>query len=121
MIDVDFFKPINDKYGLIEGDRVLRIFADAAHRAVRRDDVPGRWGGEEFLLMLSAIPAARAQQCIDRMRESVAAAPLAEVSRDLCITFSAAVAIRGEVETLRATIDRCDGALYAAEAQGRNC
>ncbi len=71
MIDIDFFKRLNDKYGHTVGDRVLKDFAEIIRKNVRISDIPGRYGGEEFLVVLPQTPSYDAAQVADRIREQV--------------------------------------------------
>jgi len=120
LMDLDHFKPINDNHGHAAGDQVLKIFADAAQAALRDTDVLGRWGGEEFLLMLPSTPQAQALQCVDRLRAGLAAASFDEVVPGLQLTFSAGLSTCGDGETLQAAIERADKAMYRAKLRGRD-
>ena len=120
LMDLDHFKPINDEHGHAAGDRVLKIFADAAQAALRDTDVLGRWGGEEFLLMLPSTPQAQALQCIERLRDALARAPFDEVVPGLRLTFSAGLSTCADGEPLQAAIERADKAMYRAKLQGRD-
>ncbi|MBA3930682.1 MAG: GGDEF domain-containing protein, partial [Xanthomonas sp.] len=73
IIDVDLFKPINDRYGHISGDHVLKQIAGLVRRHVRNDDAAARIGGEEFALILPATDLSQAQQLAERLRERIAA------------------------------------------------
>jgi len=121
MLDLDHFKRINDKYGHYAGDVVLKGFADAARSTLRGSDVLSRWGGEEFLLMLPDTGEDEAARCMERMRQGLARVMFSSVTPDLQITFSAGLSVCGPDEPLEAVIERADGAMYRAKAQGRNC
>ncbi len=120
LIDLDFFKSVNDRYGHAVGDAVLRAFSDAARSELRAQDVLARWGGEEFLLLLAGTPLAEASGVLGRMAARVAAAPVAVAGHDLRITFSAGLAQRQNDEPFADTITRADKALYHAKSNGRN-
>lgn len=120
LIDLDFFKSVNDRFGHAAGDAVLRAFSNAARSELRAQDVLARWGGEEFLLLLPGTPLDQAILVVERMAERVAAAPVAEVSGELRITFSAGLARRLHDEPFAETITRADMALYNAKSAGRN-
>jgi diguanylate cyclase (GGDEF)-like protein len=120
LIDLDFFKSVNDRYGHAAGDAVLRAFSDAARSELRAQDVLARWGGEEFLLLLAGTPLAQAGVVLERMAARVAAAPAAVPGHDLQITFSAGLAQRQDGEPFADTITRADKALYHAKSNGRN-
>ena len=120
LIDLDFFKSVNDRFGHAAGDAVLRAFSDAARAELRAQDVLARWGGEEFLLLLAGTPPAHANMVLERMAARVAAAPVAVAGHDLQITFSAGLAHRQDDEPFADTITRADKALYHAKSTGRN-
>jgi diguanylate cyclase (GGDEF)-like protein len=121
IIDVDLFKPINDRYGHIAGDGVLRQLAALLRGFVRGEDIAARIGGEEFAVLLpeSALDAAIA--FAERLREAVAAAPFQIGSQSHHLTVSIGLAqaspARGERSTL---MQAADVALYRAKAEGRN-
>ncbi|MES2757053.1 MAG: diguanylate cyclase [Pseudomonadota bacterium] len=120
LLDIDFFKSVNDRYGHAGGDAVLRTFAAAAREALRGGDVLARWGGEEFLLMLPNTGLAEATPVLHRMAERVRAMRIGELDRELTVTFSAGLAERSGDEPFADTISRADRALYVAKASGRN-
>jgi diguanylate cyclase (GGDEF)-like protein len=120
MIDLDHFKQINDELGHEAGDAVLRAFAAEASAAIRVSDVLARWGGEEFLLLMSDTRASLARLGVERLRERVAAMRLPRADTVLAITFSAGVTEHRAGEPVTDTIARADQAAYAAKAQGRN-
>jgi len=121
LLDLDFFKRINDTYGHQAGDVVLKGFADAARGTLRSSDVLSRWGGEEFLLMLPDTGEDEAERCVDRIRQSLAGVPFDRVVPGVTVTFSAGLSVCRTGESLEAAIERADQALYRAKAQGRNC
>ena len=121
MLDLDHFKRVNDTNGHHAGDAVLKGFADSARSALRGSDVLSRWGGEEFLLMLPDTGEDEAERCMERMRQGLAQLTFTSVAPDLQITFSAGLSVCRAGETLKAVIERADGAMYRAKAQGRNC
>ncbi|MFC5513314.1 diguanylate cyclase domain-containing protein [Massilia jejuensis] len=119
LLDIDFFKRVNDRYGHAAGDAVLRCFSAAARAALRDNDVLARWGGEEFLLLLPDIAPADAQAVLERMAERVRAmtVPGLDGSR---ISFSAGLATRRAGEPCAEVISRADKALYLAKEAGRD-
>ncbi|HMZ01845.1 MAG TPA: GGDEF domain-containing protein [Burkholderiaceae bacterium] len=120
MIDLDHFKAINDGHGHRVGDGVLRGFAERAHTALRAVDLLGRWGGEEFLLLLPDTTLEQAQLCVERLREQLRRTPFDELVEGLTLRFSAGItACRGPAD-LDAAIERADRALYQAKAEGRD-
>jgi len=119
MIDLDHFKHVNDAYGHAAGDEVLRTVADLARGQLRDVDSLGRWGGEEFLVLLPATPAADAMVCAERLQSKLAEVRFPSISPDLHLSFSAGVAAIGRDERLAALIDRADRAMYQAKQAGR--
>ena len=121
IIDLDFFKRINDRYGHAVGDAVLCSFAATARMELRTGDVLARWGGEEFLLMLPDTELADAERILARLATDTQAMNVPGIGAEhLPVTFSAGVAARGAREPFAETISRADKAMYAAKQAGRN-
>lgn len=121
IIDVDLFKPVNDRYGHISGDDVLRQIADVLRRHVRGGDLAARIGGEEFALLLPECGVEDALQFADRLREAVAVAPFAPGGEPRRITVSIGVAALAPDRDTRTTLmAAADAALYRAKSEGRN-
>jgi diguanylate cyclase (GGDEF)-like protein len=120
LLDLDHFKRINDSHGHGAGDAVLCGFAAAALGAIRSADVLARWGGEEFVLLLTetGLPAARAGA--ERLRARVEGISIPLGQRPLGITVSIGLTEYREGETLAQLLERADLLLYEAKAQGRN-
>ena len=121
VLDIDYFKSINDRFGHAAGDEALAHVAATIAREIRKTDVLGRIGGEEFALLLPDTAKDEARRLTDRLREVVAAAVWQAPSGDVACTFSAGVDEFGADDTLRSVMARADTALYAAKANGRNC
>jgi diguanylate cyclase (GGDEF)-like protein len=119
VLDIDFFKRINDRFGHAAGDNVLRDFAQATRAELREGDVLARWGGEEFLLMLPNTTPANARTVLERMRARVAALEPCGDAEDR-VSFSAGLGVWQPDEPIVDTVNRADKALYAAKAAGRN-
>jgi len=120
LMDLDWFKRVNDAYGHPTGDEVLRTFAITVFANIRPIDRFGRYGGEEFLLVLSDSPQDGACRMLDRLRAIIADLDWSAFSPGLRVTISAGVAtLRGD-ENPDTFLARADSALYAAKAQGRN-
>jgi two-component system cell cycle response regulator len=124
MVDLDHFKLVNDTYGHEDGDRVLRHIAEVAQAQLREDDVACRYGGEEFVLLLRGTTAMAARIVANRLRQNLAAKPIALGPKDEMrhITFSAGVAAADERNAYKADeiVSRADAALYRAKRAGRN-
>ena len=120
LFDIDFFKRINDTYGHAAGDVVLRAFAQTVQGQLRALDAFGRYGGEEFLLMLPETPAASAIALAERVRGAVEGLRCTDNDRTITLTVSVGVAEYRLGEKVAQTIVRADQALYLAKSGGRN-
>jgi len=120
MLDIDYFKRINDTYGHQAGDRSLQMFAKVVQSSLRSTDILARWGGEEFLVMLPDTDFAFGQACLERVRVQVADTTVAVGGAEIQFTVSIGITQYVVGETIETTVDRADFALYAAKAQGRN-
>jgi diguanylate cyclase (GGDEF)-like protein len=122
MLDIDHFKQVNDRHGHLVGDDVLRRFTIKVAAEMRGTDRLGRYGGEEFLLLLTAATdIGSATAAVDRIRTAVAREDWDQVAFGLDLTFSAGVAMCREGDTSEQLIGRADRALYRAKREGRNC
>ncbi len=120
LIDLDWFKRINDAYGHPTGDEVLRTFAITIFANIRGIDRFGRYGGEEFLLVLPDTPRQNAVNMLDRLRAIIGELDWSAFSPGMRVTISAGVVALRPNENPDAILARADNALYAAKAQGRN-
>ena len=120
IIDLDLFKRINDRYGHPVGDEVLKTFAIAVEANVRTVDKLGRYGGEEFLLVLPGSAEDQALIAIYRLRQIIADLPWNGVCHGLNVTISAGVSEARENEGPDDILARADAALYRAKGAGRN-
>ena len=120
LADMDNFKEINDTYGHLAGDAVLRQFAAMANAQLRATDFVARFGGEEFLVALSQTALAGAALVAERVRAVVAAASIVGLPAERRVTVSIGVAQHRPGESIEATLQRADAALYKAKDQGRN-
>jgi len=120
LIDLDWFKRINDTYGHPTGDEVLRTFAITVFANIRSIDRFGRFGGEEFLLVLPETPHDTAARTLDRLRLIIADLDWSAFSQGMRVTVSAGVATLRPDETPESFLPRADHALYEAKARGRN-
>ena len=119
MVDVDHFKRVNDEHGHAAGDDVLCEVARRMQHVLRPYDCVGRFGGEEFLVLVPRVTAAGLAQLMERIRETVGSAPLGAGGVDVVVTVSAGAAVSGG-EPADALIARADEALYEAKARGRD-
>jgi len=125
MMDIDHFKRVNDTYGHAVGDQVLRTIGQVLRDSCRVYDVPGRYGGEEFCIVLPQTPVGNTGTVAERIRTRVASTEVAVDGDSVAVTTSIGVAgVDGEngdtLMTATALIDRADRALYAAKHRGRN-
>jgi len=120
LIDLDWFKRINDTHGHPTGDEVLRTFAITIFANIRNLDKFGRYGGEEFLLVLPNTSHDEATLILERLRAIVAELDWSAFSPGMSVTISAGVATLTQDETSDAFLARADGALYVAKNRGRN-
>jgi diguanylate cyclase (GGDEF)-like protein len=120
LIDLDWFKHINDTFGHPTGDEVLRTFAITVFANIRAIDKFGRYGGEEFLLILPDTDDRAAEQSLDRLRAIIAELDWSAFSPGMTVTISAGVAMLKPDETPDTILARADSALYAAKERGRN-
>lgn len=127
LIDLDHFKAINDRHGHSAGDRILCELTACIEAQIRtlgprpRDESFGRYGGEEFLLVLPHTGIDGALTCAERLRAAVAAADFRIGGESVSLTLSAGVAEYAAGEPVMGLLDRADAALYRAKADGRNC
>ena len=123
MIDIDYFKKYNDRYGHLTGDQCLRHVATALNNAIRRTDLAARYGGEEFAVIFPNTDYATVHQVAERARQAVylLKVPHADSENGILTTSIGVAAMIPSTDT---TIDQCielaDTALYAAKREGRN-
>jgi diguanylate cyclase (GGDEF)-like protein len=120
LIDLDWFKRINDAHGHPIGDEVLRTFAITIFANIRPIDRFGRYGGEEFLLLLPDTQGHDAERILDRLRTIVADLDWSAFSPGMRVTISAGVAALRDSDNADTLLARADSALYSAKAAGRN-
>lgn len=121
-IDIDWFKRINDEHGHACGDHCLRSVAVTLRSELRPADVLGRYGGEEFLVLLPGQDAAAARVIAERLRQAVERAPIEWQGKALALTISVGMAARRMADSDAAVVlERADKALYVAKQEGRNC
>ncbi len=124
LVDIDHFKLVNDQYGHLVGDDVLRAVADGLTDGLRPRDFVGRFGGEEFLILLAGSDVEQARQTAERIREHIAALAIDTPTSqgEVGVTVSIGVAaFRESGHSVHELLDAADRALYVAKNTGRNC
>jgi len=117
--DIDFFKKINDTYGHLAGDEVLKAVAETIKTSVREGDTVARWGGEEIALTLIGVTEHYAIQKAEEIRRHIENIKFGKIP-DLKVTVSAGVASSETGQTFESILGRADKALYRAKETGRN-
>lgn len=120
VLDIDYFKRVNDSYGHKAGDRVLQLVAKALSDRLRKTDFIARFGGEEFVILMPETPPEAARSVLDGMREHIAALPFHFRGDPVSVTFSAGLAEFVEGDDEDDVFDRADKALYLAKDSGRD-
>jgi diguanylate cyclase (GGDEF)-like protein len=121
MVDLDRFKPINDRFGHQAGDRVLREVARCLEHVLRVEDLVGRYGGEEFLIAIRGVDELGAKALGERLRSTIEALQINHVQKDIPVTVSIGIGeMRNEHEAVGDLLRVADEALYEAKAAGRN-
>jgi diguanylate cyclase (GGDEF)-like protein len=119
LLDIDHFKLVNDSYGHPAGDQVLREFARRLSDQLRAGDVGGRWGGEEFLVILPRTGLDGAIRLGERIRAATCATPIATAAHSVAVTVSGGCAL-GPTAAVEDLVSETDTRLYEAKAGGRN-
>ena len=121
MIDIDRFKDINDTYGHVVGDEVIHHISGLIRQHVRETDVSGRYGGEEFVILLADTPAESGKVFAERLRIEIEKSVVKYNDIDLKYTVSMGIAeIDNSIETYEAWIACADSAMYLSKDAGRN-
>ncbi|MBF0471081.1 MAG: diguanylate cyclase [Gammaproteobacteria bacterium] len=118
LMDLDHFKAVNDSFGHLTGDRVLIQAANILQRSVRATDLVGRWGGEEFMVVMVNTTLEQAQHLAEKLRATLAES---EFPQEITLTASFGVTQLNKSETTEAWVNLTDNLLYRAKEQGRNC
>ena len=121
MIDIDYFKKINDEFGHLAGDTILVQLADAIKKSVRQMDIISRFGGEEFIILLPLTSPETAVRIGERLRENVETTKFSWQNHEISLTISVGIAsYHANIEDLNSLIELADKALYLAKQNGRN-
>jgi diguanylate cyclase (GGDEF)-like protein len=118
--DVDCLKAVNDSYGHLEGDRVLRAVAETLAGNVRSSDLFGRWGGDEFLGILSSMDAAQLMATAEKLRALLAASTYKVGGEDLRISVSIGATVASPEDSLETLIARADRLMFHSKSEGRD-
>lgn len=121
LLDIDHFKKVNDNYGHLTGDAVLRTLAQHIEDNIRRSEAVYRYGGEEFIVLLRANNDRDATAVAERLRLMIADADILSGEHVIRITFTSALTRVHRCEPLREVLERADMALYRGKHGGRNC
>jgi diguanylate cyclase (GGDEF)-like protein len=121
MLDIDHFKQINDTFGHEAGDKALKELAKMLTQTVRKTDVVGRWGGEEFLVLLPETRLAAATKVAEKIRINIGTMEIRTAEGDMCFTVSIGVQeYNDDALSLDEFVKRVDKCLYVAKKSGRN-
>ncbi|WP_150909681.1 sensor domain-containing diguanylate cyclase [Marinobacter halotolerans] len=121
MFDIDHFKPVNDTHGHLAGDEVIKYTADVVRKSLRQSDIPGRYGGEEFGIILPETDAEGAKTICERIRETIEKSTVKTTVADIQYTVSIGIApLTDGPENYMQWLQQADQALYAGKAGGRN-
>lgn len=120
VMDLDHFKKVNDSWGHRAGDDVLRHFVMLAQRCLRKEDVMGRLGGEEFAIFLPNAGTGGAAAVAERLRAMVEAHPVVTEQRSIALTVSVGVTVCAGSESAGTALQRAQEAMYLAKERGRN-
>jgi diguanylate cyclase len=120
VLDVDHFKRINDNYGHLAGDKVLKIIAGELGKRLRKTDFMARYGGEEFVLLLPSTPLEGGLRLLETLRAAIEACPFHFKGEPVTITLSAGITAFAAGQSAEKVFERADQALYRAKNGGRN-
>ena len=120
ILDADHFKKVNDTHGHIVGDFVLKKLATLFQQNIRREELLGRYGGEEFVVVMPEVDSSGAFQLAEKLRKTVEGTVFKSGEAELPVTISVGVATLGAEESVKAFLDTADQALYKSKEDGRN-
>ena len=122
LIDVDFFKKVNDTYGHDAGDMVLKVISQKLQETIRVGDIVARWGGEEFLILANNATSIGAEKLAERLRSEIQGTKIEYQNKAIFVTISLGIALNSfDIQNnVTLLIRRADEALYLAKSKGRN-
>ncbi|MGO4998204.1 diguanylate cyclase domain-containing protein [Oceanisphaera sp. W20_SRM_FM3] len=120
LLDIDYFKEINDKYGHLAGDKALRLIARTLQRSLRESDFVARFGGEEFTVLLNNVSQDNLETPLQKLREQVKKIPFRFKDQPVTITISLGATLFKAGDTIHSALERADQALYRAKHAGRD-
>ena len=119
-MDIDHFKNVNDTYGHVTGDEVLRVVAKTISHSVRPFDIVGRWGGEEFIALIADVDEKTLCSIAERTRRLVEQSKLPETFNTISVTVSIGATLARKTDDIHSLVERADQAMYQCKANGRN-
>jgi diguanylate cyclase (GGDEF)-like protein/PAS domain S-box-containing protein len=120
-VDIDFFKRVNDTYGHEVGDQTLKMVAETLRHSLRDTDLVGRWGGEEFVVVLYGVDRRRLAAVANKLRALIELSAFHHEQNSIQVTASIGATLSQPGDTLSALVRRADQLLYRSKAAGRNC
>jgi diguanylate cyclase (GGDEF)-like protein len=121
IFDIDHFKKVNDNYGHLAGDYILKSVSKIIHREIRNEDIFGRYGGDEFVIVLPAINLNNAEIVAEKIRKSIHNETFVFDTINIKVTLSIGISsVDDSIDTIEAAIENSDSALYLAKGNGRN-
>lgn len=121
LVDIDFFKKVNDTFGHAIGDQVIRTFAGILKSSIREPLAVGRWGGEEFMILLEAVSPEDVREAAEGIVEEIRSFDWSVIAEGLLVTTSLGVAVHDPRQHFDESVKTADAFLYAAKQAGRDC
>ena len=119
-LDIDHFKHINDAYGHVIGDKILKMVANTISKNIREKDVIGRWGGEEFIILLENSKPRYIANVAEKIRMLVEASGYKTSDTTISVTISIGATLLHQGDTVEEVIKRADKLMYQSKGEGRN-
>lgn len=121
LLDIDYFKKINDTFGHLIGDEVLKFISSNINSLLRKSDIFGRYGGEEFILLLPNTGINNAKKIAQKINQYIHNNPYVDKKHNIALSISIGVAVKKEENLFTELVNKADNALYQAKNSGRNC